>query len=102
MSRAATRLAPVAVVHGSLTIVIRGDARGHAAGALSPGATAVVPRTEVTTTDTPRNVAYMPAAPTLADVAAALRRLGLSPRGSRSVPEALRGAGALEAELVIQ
>lgn len=96
------RLAPVAVVHGSLTIVIRETPEATQPGTLSQGATAVVPRTEVTTTDTPRNVAYMPAAPTLADVAAALGRLGLSPRELASVLEALRGAGALEAELVIQ
>lgn len=96
------RLAPVAVVHGGLTIVIRETPAAAQPGALTPGVTAVLPRTDITATDTPRNVAYLAAAPTLADVAAALGRLGLSPRELASVLEALRGAGALEAELVIQ
>jgi flagellar basal body P-ring protein FlgI len=47
-------------------------------------------------------VAYLPAAPTLADVASALGRLGLSSRELASVLEALRGAGALEAEVIVQ
>lgn len=96
------RLAPVAVVHGNLTIVIREAPEASQPGALSQGATAVVPRTEITATETTRSVAYLAAAPTLADVAATLGRLGLSPRELASVLEALRGAGALEAELVIQ
>ena len=47
-------------------------------------------------------MAYIPPAPTLSDVATALGRLGLNSRELASVLEALRGAGALEAELVIQ
>ena len=96
------RLSAVAVVHGNLTITIRETPEASQPGQLSTGATAVLPRTEVTATDAPRSVAYIPAAPTLADVASALGRLGLSPRELASVLEALRSAGALEAELVIQ
>jgi flagellar P-ring protein precursor FlgI len=44
----------------------------------------------------------VPAAPTLADVASALGALGLAPRELASVLDALRAAGALEAEVVIQ
>jgi flagellar P-ring protein FlgI len=47
-------------------------------------------------------VTYVPAQPNLADVASALGSLGLSPRELASVLEALRAAGALEAEVVVQ
>ncbi len=96
------RLSAVAVVHGNLTITIRETPEASQPNQFGQGATAVLPRTEVTATDAPRSVAYIPAAPTLADVASALGRLGLSPRELASVLEALRSAGALEAELVIQ
>jgi flagellar P-ring protein FlgI len=96
------RLAAVAVVHGNLTIVIRETSAVSQPNPVSPGGTAVVPQSDVTATDATPSVAYVAAAPTLADVAAALGRLGLNPRELASVLEALRGAGALEAEVVIQ
>ena len=52
--------------------------------------------------DPKKDVTYMKAAPTLADVATALGTLGLSPRELAGVLQALRAANALEAELVIQ
>ncbi|MFO0650562.1 MAG: flagellar basal body P-ring protein FlgI [Polyangiales bacterium] len=96
------RLSAVAIVHGNLTIVIHETPTPSQPTAMSTGSTAVVPHSEVTATDTTPSVAYMAAAPTLSDVAAALGRLGLNPRELASVLEALRGAGALEAEVVIQ
>jgi flagellar basal body P-ring protein FlgI len=47
-------------------------------------------------------VAYLAKAPSLADVASALSALGLSARELTSVLQALRAAGTLEAELVVQ
>jgi len=47
-------------------------------------------------------MAYVPAAATLSDVASALGTLGLSPRELAAVLQALRGAGALEGELVVE
>ena len=96
------RLSAVAVVHGNMTIVINEAPAVSQPGALAAGATTVVPRSEVTANDAPPRMAYIPPAPTLSDVATALGRLGLNPRELASVLEALRGAGALEAELVIQ
>jgi len=47
-------------------------------------------------------VHYIPVAASLSDVASALGTLGLPPRELGSVLQALRSAGALEAEVVIQ
>lgn len=101
------RLAPGAVVHGSLTIVVKetplvsqpnaGPLVGNAAGK-----TVVTSKTEIETSEGTRNIAYVPAAPTLSDVASALGALGLSPRELVSVLGAMRTAGTLEAEVVVQ
>jgi flagellar P-ring protein precursor FlgI len=94
------RLAPVAVVHGSLTIVVKDVA---APPGRRPGPPpAPDGRPEPPNGDPLRPLTYVPAAPTLADVATALSQLGLSPRELTSVLQALRGAGALEAEVVVQ
>lgn len=100
------RLSPAAVVHGSLTIVVKetptaSQPKAPVLGSAA-GTTVVVPKSEIQTSEGSRNLAYVPGAATLADVATALGKLGLSPRELTSVLQALRGAGVLEAELVIQ
>ncbi|MBV9947583.1 MAG: flagellar basal body P-ring protein FlgI [Myxococcales bacterium] len=97
------RLAPVAVVHGSLTIVVKETPEAsQPTAAFGQGSTVVTPRSEIQTSEGNRSMVYVPAAPTLADVATALGTLGLSPREMASVLQALRGAGALEAEVVVE
>jgi flagellar P-ring protein precursor FlgI len=96
------RLAPVAVVHGSLTIVVKETPTVSQPNAFAQGNTVTTPRTEIDANEGNRSMVYVPAAPTLAEVASALGTLGLSPREMASVLQALRGAGALEAEVVVE
>jgi flagellar P-ring protein precursor FlgI len=97
------RLSPVAVVHGSLTIVVKETPTASQPTApFTQGTTVVTPRTEIEANEGNRSIVYVPAAPTLADVASALGTLGLSPREMASVLQALRGAGALEAEVTVE
>jgi flagellar P-ring protein FlgI len=97
------RLAPVAVMHGSLTIVIKETPQvSQPTAPFGKGSTAVVPKSEIRTSEAGRAMTYVPTAPTLADVASALSTLGLSPRELAGVLQALRAAGALEAEMVVQ
>jgi flagellar P-ring protein precursor FlgI len=97
------RLSPVAVVQGTLTIVVKETPQPSQPGApFGAGSTVVVPRTDIQTCEGGRGMVYVPAAPTLADVAATLSALGLAPRELASVLQALRSAGALEAEVIIQ
>jgi flagellar P-ring protein FlgI len=98
------RLAPAAVVHGGLTIVVREtpEVSQPNGGLVGQGTTAVVPRSDIAVHDGNGSVAYVKAAPSLADVATTLGKLGLSPRELVSVLQALRTAGALEAEVVVQ
>jgi flagellar P-ring protein precursor FlgI len=111
------RLAPSVVIHNGLTITVRGPPprvpapappvpgapqAGQPAGPRPPGAVPApaVPPVEVREAD--KAVHYVPPAATLADVASALAALGLAPRELTSVLDALRSAGALEAEIVVQ
>jgi flagellar P-ring protein precursor FlgI len=96
------RLSPVAVMHGNLTIIVKESPKAQPTAPFGGGTTVVVPRTEIEANEGTRSVAYVPAAPTLADVASALGTLGLTPRELGSVLQALRSAGALEAEVVVQ
>jgi flagellar P-ring protein precursor FlgI len=97
------RLAPVAVVHGSLTIVVKETPTASQPTApMTRGTTVVTQRTDIQASEGNRSMVYVPAAPTLSDVASALGTLGLSPRELASVLQALREAGALEAEVVVE
>lgn len=97
------RLAPAAVVHGNLTIVVKETPLvSQPVAPFGTGTTAIVPRSDIKVDEPKKDVTYMKAAPTLADVATALGSLGLSPRELAGVLQALRAANALEAELVIQ
>ncbi|MFO0676811.1 MAG: flagellar basal body P-ring protein FlgI [Polyangiaceae bacterium] len=100
------RVAPVALVHGNLTITVkeRPEVSQPNAGPLlgrAVGSTVVVPRSELGTNEGDKKIRYLGGATTLADVAALLGTLGLAPRELSSVFQALRSAGALEAEVVI-
>ena len=97
------RLSPAAVVHGNLTITVKETpVASQPVAPFGTGDTKVLPRSDVKVDDAKKDVTYMKAAPTLADVAGALGALGLSPRELAGVLQALRAANALEAELVVQ
>jgi len=97
------RLAPSAVVHGGLTIVVKeAPTASQPTAAFGAGTTVVTQKTEVVTHEPAKPVAYMAQAPSLADVSSALSALGLSTRELTSVLQAMRAAGALEAEIVVQ
>ena len=97
------RLAPAAVVHGNLTIVVREAPQASQPQAPfgQTGSTVVVPKSDLDTKE-PQQVTYMNGSPSLAEVASALGLLGLAPRELAGVLQALRSAGALEAEVVVQ
>ncbi|MFO0553041.1 MAG: flagellar basal body P-ring protein FlgI [Polyangiaceae bacterium] len=93
------RLAPVAIVHGSLTIVVK-----EAPKASQPvvGKATTVPSSDVTTHESGAPMQFIAGAASLADVASALGALGLSARELASVLNAIKTAGALEAEIVVE
>jgi flagellar P-ring protein precursor FlgI len=96
------RLLPVAIAQGGITINVRERAEVSQPGALSGGTTEVVRQTEVEAKEPTPQVAYLDGAASLADVAKALSSFGVSPRELASILQALRSAGALRAEIVVQ
>jgi hypothetical protein len=67
------------------------------------GDTVVVPRTEVEIEEEPGiGLAIVPEAVTLADVVSGLNALGVGPRDMIDILKAIKAAGALHAEFVVQ
>jgi flagellar P-ring protein precursor FlgI len=99
-------LSPVAIAHGGLTIVIREHAAVSQPLPFSKGGTTVVtPQSDVTASEgatAKPTMTFMEGAASLADVAHALATLGVTPRELASILQALRTAGALRAEVVMQ
>ncbi|HKQ70265.1 MAG TPA: flagellar basal body P-ring protein FlgI [Polyangiaceae bacterium] len=102
------RLSPVAIAQGGLTIVIKETPTVSQPNAApfgrGGGTTVVTPRTEIIPQETiPQpSLTYVEGAATLADVTRSLAALGLGPRELASILQALRSAGALHAEIVMQ
>jgi flagellar P-ring protein precursor FlgI len=97
------RLAPVAIAHGGITIVIKETPQpSQPVAPFGKGSTVVVPRTDINATEQAPPMTFIQGATTLSEVAGALATLGVGPRDLAGIFQALRTAGALRAEIVIQ
>jgi flagellar P-ring protein FlgI len=97
------RLSPVAIAQGGITINIREQPAVVQPSPLGTGHTTTVPGTDVQTTEkVPPSFTYVGGAASLAEVAQALSTFGISPREMASILQALKTAGALRAEVVVQ
>src|SRR5258706_64261 len=97
------RIAPVAVAHAGLHITVKEDQKVSQPPPFSKGQTVVVPDTKVTIVEPERRqLMELPGTGVdLSEVVLALNALGVTPRDLLAVFEALREAGALQAELVV-
>lgn len=96
------RLLPVAIAQGGITITIQETPRAEQPNPLGQGDTAILPESNVESSEARPVVAYLDGAASLSEVAQALSAFGLSPRELASILQALKAAGALRAEIVIQ
>jgi flagellar P-ring protein precursor FlgI len=96
------RLLPVAIAQGGITINVREQKQVSQPGALSGGKTQVVTNSDVDAEEPKPQMAYLSGAASLADVAQALSSFGVSPRELASILQALKSAGALRADVVVQ
>jgi flagellar P-ring protein precursor FlgI len=95
------RIAPVAILQGSLTVEIETTLQVSQPNALSQGTTQVVPKVAVGATQQPvRNVMLKQGA-TVEELVQALTSIGSSPRDIISILQNLKDAGAIEAELKV-
>lgn len=95
-------LSPVAIAQGGITISIQEQQQVVQPNALAAGQTATVQNSNVEAAEKGPALTYVKGAATLADVAQSLSTLGVSPRELASILQALKGAGALRAEIIVQ
>jgi flagellar P-ring protein precursor FlgI len=95
------RISTVAVAHGSITVRVTETPKVSQPEPFSKGETVVVPETAVSVQEAGGNVATVHGA-NLRELVSALNRMGLKPQGIIAILQAIKTAGALQAELVVQ
>jgi flagellar P-ring protein precursor FlgI len=101
MNQAVT-LAPCAVAHGSLSVTISSTPHVSQPNALSTGGqTVVAERADITIAQQAGSLVQMPAGTQLADVVKALNALGATPQDLLAILQAMKSAGALNAEIEV-
>lgn len=97
------RISSCAVSHGNITINVASTLDVSQPNAFSnTGETVVTPRTTTDVTETKSAFVPLPELPTVEKVASALNSLGATPRDVMAIFEAMKQAGALQAELIIR
>ncbi|MFN7156186.1 MAG: flagellar basal body P-ring protein FlgI [Acidovorax sp.] len=97
----AVTLGPCAIAHGNLSITIRSTPVISQPNPLSQGQTVVTQQSDITINQEPGNIIQMPPSPQLADVVRALNSLGATPGDLLAILQAIKAAGALNAELEV-
>ncbi|HEY3308120.1 MAG TPA: flagellar basal body P-ring protein FlgI [Desulfuromonadaceae bacterium] len=96
------RISTVAVSHGNLSLVIKETPQVSQPAPLSKGGeTVVVPRTDLKVTEDARRLMVVPEGASIGDVVRALNLLGVTPRDLIGILQAIKAAGALQADLTI-
>ncbi len=90
-----------AVAHGSLSVTISTTPIISQPGALSQGQTVVGQKSDITISQQPGALIQMPAGTQLADVVKALNTLGATPQDLLAILQAMKSAGALNAEIEV-
>ena len=95
------KLSTIAVTHGNLTVRVTESPAVSQPAPLSKGVTAEVPSTEITTNQTGGQLAIING-PNLEMLVDGLNQIGLKPTGIIAILQAIKTAGALQGELVVQ
>ena len=97
----AVTLGPCAIAHGNLSITISSTPMVSQPNPLSGGQTVVTEKTDIRINQEPGNVIQMPPSAQLSDVVRALNSLGATPQDLLAILQAIKAAGALNAELEV-
>jgi flagellar P-ring protein precursor FlgI len=93
------RISSVAITQGSLTIQVGTTFNVSQPEGFSRGQTVVTPQKDVAVEENKRNLVLVPDGANVEDLIRALNGLGVSPKEMVSIFQALKAAGALQAEL---
>ena len=95
-------LQPVSILHGGLAVNIVSEFQVSQPGPLATGTTQALQQTRVQATDKPVNRIELKQGATVDDLVRSLQMIGASARDVISILQAMKSAGALEAELEVQ
>jgi flagellar P-ring protein precursor FlgI len=95
------RLQPVSILHGGLSVNVVSEIEVSQPNGLSSGTTQVVEQTTVQAQDKPVNEINLKEGATVEDLVQQLQRTGAGARDVISILQAMKEAGALEADLVV-
>jgi flagellar P-ring protein precursor FlgI len=98
----AVRVGPAAITHGKLTVRIDENQRVSQPAPFSQGQTAVTTKSGVSVDEEKKPMFLLKPGPRLEDIVKAVNAIGASPADLVAILEALKEAGALKAELVVQ
>jgi len=97
----AVTLGPCAVAHGNLSVTISSTPVISQPNALGAGETVVAQKTDISLKQDAGSLIQLPAGTQLTDVVKALNSLGATPGDLLAILQALKAAGALNAELEV-
>lgn len=95
------RISAVAVSHGNLALTVKETPKVSQPAPLSGGETRETPRTELKVQEEVKRLSMLPEGATIGEVIRGLNLLGVTPRDLISILQAIKAAGALQADLVI-
>jgi flagellar P-ring protein precursor FlgI len=95
------QISTVAVTHGNLTIRITETPVVSQPAPFSQGKTVVTPQTQIQAKEQGGQVAIM-GGTTLRTLVSGLNQIGLKPAGIIAILQAIKSAGALQADLIVQ
>ena len=94
-------ISTVAVSHGDITVQINTETGVSQPGAFSAGETVVTTDEDVQVFEKPSSLVLLKQTVTLGEVVTALNEVGVTPRDLVAILQALKTAGAMQAELLI-
>ena len=95
------KVQPAAVTHGSLTVTISEDPIVSQPNALAGGQTAVVPNSKIDAEQEAKPMFKFGPGTTLDEIVRAVNQVGAAPSDLMAILEALKQAGALQADLIV-
>jgi flagellar P-ring protein precursor FlgI len=95
------RLQPVSILHGGLSVNVMSETKVSQPNAYSSGTTQVIQQTTVQAQDKPVNRIDLKEGATVEDLVQELQRTGAGARDVISILQAMKEAGALEADLEV-
>lgn len=97
------RVSPVAIAQGGLTISVSETPVASQPAPFAAGTTQVLPRTSISVDDgSGRSLGVLPGGTSLKTLVGGLNAMGVSPRDLITILQAIKSAGALQAEIEVQ